>query len=77
MTTPLKAAEQIRLANYLSPKELAARIPGMTVGNLAQMRFRGDGPKFMKPSPKVVIYDWADAVAWLESTKRDGTAEAE
>lgn len=62
---------------YLSPKELAERIPGMTIGNLAQMRFRGDGPKFMKPSPKLVVYDWVDAVAWLESTKRDGTAESE
>ncbi|MHA3723473.1 helix-turn-helix transcriptional regulator [Leucobacter sp. HY1910] len=68
-------AEPLQLANYKSPQEIADRIPGMTVSNLAQLRFKGQGPKYMKPSPKVVIYDWADVVAWLESTKRDGTAE--
>lgn len=61
---------------YLSPKEVAERIPGMTVSNLAQLRFKGQGPRYMKPSAKVVVYDWADCVEWLESTKRDGTAEA-
>lgn len=61
---------------YLSPKEVADRIPGMTVGNLAQLRFRGDGPRYMKPSAKVVVYDWRDCIAWLESTKRAGTSEA-
>lgn len=47
----------------------------MTVTNLAQLRFKGVGPRYMKPSQKVVVYDWRDCVAWLESTKRDGTAE--
>lgn len=63
-------------SEYIGPEVVAERIPGMTTANLAQLRFKSQGPKYMKPSPRVVIYDWADCVEWLESTKRDGTAEA-
>lgn len=63
-------------SEYIGPEVVAERIPGMTTANLAQLRFKGQGPKFMKPSQRVVVYDWADVIEWLESTKRDGTAEA-
>ncbi|WP_200329628.1 AlpA family transcriptional regulator [Leucobacter sp. L43] len=66
---------ELQAAAYLSPKEVAAKIPGMTTGNLAQLRFKGEGPRYMKPSAKVVIYEWADVVAWLESKKRDSTVK--
>ena len=29
----------------LSPKQVAEMIPGMTVNNLAQLRFKGTGPR--------------------------------
>lgn len=63
------------LTKYLAPQEVAEMIPGMTVANLAQLRFKGQGPRFMKPSARVVVYDREDVIAWLESTKRSGTAE--
>ena len=75
MSTAIAPEAPLQLEGYMSPKAVAARIPGMTTGNLAQLRFKGEGPRYMKPSAKVVAYDWADVVAWLESTKRDGTAE--
>lgn len=67
------ALDQPTTCNYMSPKEVAAMIPGMTVSNLAQLRFKGQGPKYMKPSPKICVYDRADVIEWLESTKRTGT----
>lgn len=67
--------ESVKLQNYLSPREVAAMIPGMTVSNLAQLRFKGQGPRYMKPSPKVCVYERTDVIEWLESTKRNSTAE--
>ena len=60
---------------YMSPKEVAEMIPGMTVGILAQLRFKGRGPRYMKPSAKVCVYEKRDIIEWLESTKRTSTVE--
>ncbi|MBK0420386.1 hypothetical protein JD276_15260 [Leucobacter sp. CSA1] len=65
------------MPEYMSPDDVAEMIPGMTVTKLAQLRFKGQGPKYMKPSPKVCVYDRADVIEWLESTKRTGTKRAE
>ena len=64
-------------SEFIGPEVVAERIPGMSTANLAQLRFKGVGPKFMKPSPRVVVYDWVDVIEWLESTKREGTSNAE
>lgn len=61
---------------YLSPKDAAAAIPGMTVAKLSQLRFTATGPRYFKPTPKTVLYAEADLVEWIESTARTGTAEA-
>lgn len=61
--------------SFLSPKEVASLVPGMTVAKLAQLRFKGEGPRYYKPTPKTVIYSEADCLEWLESTVRTGTAE--
>lgn len=63
------------VTQYLSPQEVADMIPGMTVGNLNQLRFKSQGPRYMKPSNRVVVYDRADVIEWLESTKRHGTVD--
>lgn len=34
---------------------------------LAQMRFKGEGPKFGKSSPRKVFYRRSDVDAWLDS----------
>ncbi|WP_228516727.1 hypothetical protein [Curtobacterium flaccumfaciens] len=48
----------------------------MTVEQLATLRFRGTGPRFLKPSPRKVLYTKVDIDAWLEGTARTSTREA-
>jgi len=47
----------------------------MTRNNLAQLRFKGQGPRYFKPTPRTVLYTEADVVEWIESSARTGTAE--
>lgn len=51
---------------YISDDDVVSRMPGMTKGNLAQLRYTGKGPKFYEPSPRVVLYKWSDVQAWIE-----------
>ena len=51
---------------YISDDDVVSRMPGITKGNLAQLRYTGKGPKFYKPSPRVVLYKWSDVQAWIE-----------
>lgn len=60
---------------YMTPEEVCEAIPGMTKGNLAQMRYAGTGPKFLKPSPRVVVYREKDVIAWIEGSEQTSTAE--
>lgn len=62
------------MEKYLSPKEAAELIPGMTTSNLAQLRFSGRGPKFLKPTPRTVVYRERDIIEWLEASERTSTA---
>lgn len=62
------------IKKYLSPTQVCELIPGMTKSNLAGMRFRGVGPKFMKPTPQVVVYSEDEVLAWLENSIRTSTA---
>ncbi|MGI8392590.1 helix-turn-helix transcriptional regulator [Leucobacter sp. W1038] len=71
MTTITKTATV-----YLTPEQVCEIIPGMTKGNLAQLRFKGIGPKFYKPTPRVVLYSRDQIIAWVEGSERTGTAEA-
>jgi hypothetical protein len=59
---------------YLSPEQAAELIPGMTKNNLAQLRFTGKGPRYLKPTPRTVVYRKADVIAWLEASERASTA---
>ncbi|MGF6821928.1 hypothetical protein M2317_000814 [Microbacterium sp. ZKA21] len=61
---------------YLTPAQAIEVIPGMTVAHLAQLRFTGNGPKFLKPTPRKVLYRRSDLIAWLEASERTSTAEA-
>ncbi|GHD50693.1 hypothetical protein D9V29_11825 [Mycetocola manganoxydans] len=59
---------------YLSPDEVCALVPGMTRSLLGQLRYLGrGGPKFLKPTPRTVVYRRSDVVAWLESSERSIT----
>lgn len=55
---------------YISPDQVCDLIPGMTKGHLAQMRYRGTGPQFRKPTAKTVLYVQSEVLEWVESTSR-------
>lgn len=60
--------------DYKTPKQISERYPFLTETNLAQMRFKGTGPKFLKPTPRTVVYREADVIEWLEASERTSTA---
>jgi predicted DNA-binding transcriptional regulator AlpA len=62
------------MEKYLSPDQVAEHLPGMTKGQLAQLRFKGTGPRYRKPTPKTVLYLEADIIEWIENSARSGTA---
>ena len=58
----------------LKPQELAAWL-GTSAGSLAQMRYRGQGPRFVKTG-KLVRYRRSDIDAWLDANTRQQTSAA-
>jgi hypothetical protein len=54
--------------SYVTSEE-AARLLGLNPKTLANWRSAGDGPRFYRPSPKLVLYSIEDLNAWIE---RDG-----
>ncbi|TFC78163.1 hypothetical protein E3O45_05990 [Cryobacterium sp. TMS1-20-1] len=55
---------------YLTPDQVVLMLPGLSRGQLAQLRFTGKGPSYRKPTPKTVLYVESEVVAWVESTAR-------
>jgi len=49
-----------------TPKEVAAALHTTEAG-LAQMRYRGTGPKFRKVASRKVIYLWSDVQDYLDA----------
>ena len=39
-----------------------------TTASLAQMRYRGDGPKFVRVGRRRVLYRWSDIEHWLAAS---------
>jgi len=54
---------------WLSPAEVASRVPGMTVENLSEMRKRREGPPYYKPTLRTVIYLEAEIDSWVASSR--------
>lgn len=61
------------MEKYLSPEEVCEQIPGMSVGLLKQMRFRGDGPPYVKVSSRRIAYAQSSLHAWMQSNERTST----
>lgn len=59
----------------LTVHEAAAYIP-MGIQHLAQLRYTGKGPKYLKPTPRTVLYRKADIDDWLNGSVCTSTAEA-
>lgn len=60
--------------DLVSPVALAEYL-GTSTGALAQMRYRGSGPKFIKLGAKAVRYSTADINAWLAANTMQCTSE--
>ncbi|MGY4543136.1 putative DNA-binding transcriptional regulator AlpA [Arthrobacter sp. UYNi723] len=58
----------------VSPVALAEYL-GTTTGALAQMRYRGMGPRFIKLGAKAVRYSMSDVNAWLLANTMQCTSE--
>lgn len=58
----------------LKPEDVAAYL-GTSVGALAQQRYRGHGPRFVKTG-KSVRYRRSDINAWLDANTHQQTAAA-
>lgn len=63
------------MEKWLTPAEVCELIPGMSVGLLSQLRFRGDGPPFVKPSDRKVVYRLSTVKSWLQSREQSSTRE--
>jgi hypothetical protein len=65
------------MTNHHKPVELPPGLPELatpgqvamylqtTVNSLAQMRYRGSGPKFIKAGHRV-LYRWSEVLEWLQ-----------
>lgn len=59
---------------FLRPQQVEA-LYGLTKKFLAHARGRGDGPPFVKPSPKLVLYAVEDLEFWLAARRRISTSD--
>lgn len=57
--------------DFAKPAEVAQALH-TTPSRLAQMRYLGTGPKFVKVGSRV-LYRWADIRAWLDANTRQRT----
>ena len=62
-------------SRYLSPDEVCAMVPGLTAANLAQRRYLGKEPRFLKPTPKLVLYRKNDVIGWIEGSEHTQTGD--
>ncbi len=59
----------------LTPQQVCDVIPGMTPAKLAQLRFNGGGPRFLKPTARTVVYRESAVSAWLDGVEHVRTNE--
>lgn len=52
-----------------TPAEVAKALH-TTPASLAQMRYRGDGPKYVRAGRRRVLYRWVDVEQWLTESLR-------
>lgn len=58
----------------MTPAQLAEKL-SVGIGTLANWRYQGKGPSFIKIGPKKVLYDAASVDEWLNSQTYQGTAD--
>ena len=52
---------------FIQPS-VVGEMTGLTVAALAQLRYKGTGPRYYKPTPRTVLYKRTEVVAWVEAS---------
>lgn len=60
------------LLDDVAPPNQVAKLLGTSEDGLAQMRYRGTGPKFIKRGRRV-LYRWSDVRKYLDANTRTRT----
>ena len=55
------------ISELAAPAEVAKALH-TTPASLAQMRYRGDGPKFVRAGRRRVLYRWVDVDQWINDS---------
>lgn len=55
-----------------SPGQVA-KVLDTSVSNLAQMRYRGEGPKFVRVGRRKIMYRWSDVDQWIADSVHSST----
>jgi hypothetical protein len=70
--TTTNASGSPRLSHdYLSPDEVADKLPGITKGTLATWRYEHKGPPYRKLG-RFVVYPVDELDEWIEASVSDG-----
>ena len=56
----------------LTPEDAGAQL-GLSLGALAQLRYTGGGPRFIKLTARAVRYRQSDLDAWIAASARTST----
>jgi hypothetical protein len=62
----------LMITELATPAEVAEALH-TTTASLAQMRYRGDGPKFVRAGRRRVLYRWTDVEQWVTDSVHDRT----
>ena len=62
---------------YLSPDAVCEMVPGLTTTNLAQRRYLGYAPRFLKTTPKLALHRESDMIAWIEDSEKTRTDDGQ
>lgn len=72
---PSPAQSPINPAVYYTTPE-AAKVLRLSVTTLRSLRVSGEGPPFLRLSPKRIVYSGGDLLNWLDGRRRASTSEA-
>lgn len=61
---------------WLKPSEVAEVIPGMTPNFLRKLRFTGQGPRYLNPTPRTILYSESALRDWVLASERTQTSKA-
>ena len=74
MTARLVSANPSADPDALIPEDAAARFLGISVRFLQQHRSIGDGPPYVRVSPRAIRYRRSDLKSWSDARLRTSTA---